>query len=413
MPYATRAVAAALLPLLGGIGCARSIYVTAERVASAPDGRAWVAGSEGFAAFSAGGALIRRDYPKNPSADAYEYEHYVVPAAQLVIFGGQTYLFTRPGEVFVDRGGFWKLAVRLPRSGSDHIQVDDVIAAPGERLLIRLHPGLLLFTTREGFERSAFEAEQAPEHNYFTWLGFFGDTLYALGFEGGDRRALQRREGPGRWATVSVLPQESLLGSLHGVVQLRGQQWMTAEDDRPERLAVVVGNGLVMIGPRGEPRIVPTEALLPAKAVRAAAMSRSPRRGDLIAAPADLKVAAPPDAPAAFQSPSSVMGLFTVPGSGPVLVIEGRAHRGARARRAGERVLSLHAHAVRGRRDTDPWRLPLRDPGCGGGRGQRRRLPADPGAAHPRRGATGQGALIAFRGRRRSRRGRRRCSTSS
>src|SRR5262249_40779900 len=149
----------------------------------------------GFAAFSrAGGALVRRDYPRERSADDYDY--FSLPAAHVVFFDGRAYLFTRPGEVLIDRGGWQKLPARLPGGDFGSTQVDDVLLAPGNRIFVRLHADIMLWATRANLERGIFDVERAPEHNYFTWLGFLGDTLYGVGYEG-DRRAVQRRDGPG------------------------------------------------------------------------------------------------------------------------------------------------------------------------------------------------------------------------
>lgn len=221
-------------------------------MASGPEGRYWVSGTEGFAAVSDGTALVRSDYPMDKGAPDYAYAPSVFPAAHLLAVGGQMFLWTRYGDSMVFRGGRWE---PLPGAGTRSseedtpAQVNAVKLAPDGRIVLHIHSTTLLWTSVEEFRRGIFKREELPI--YMTWLGFFGPTLYGLGWQG-EQRAVWMRENPGKWKVLEALPAEILERSEpYGLIRPRGMP-----------ISVVFSKGLIQLREEGGTAFLSLETLL-------------------------------------------------------------------------------------------------------------------------------------------------------
>lgn len=212
------------------VGCSPAQY--AERATDAGSGRAWITGSGGLAVFY-DGQRHPRNYPLEKSNSRYEVGTY--PAAQVLERAGETYLFTRTGEVYRWDGGRWgRLAIRWKGMEDPYLQVDEVQLLSDGRWLIHLHPDVLLLATHEGFLASKFEELRLP--GYCSWVGEVGGQLYGAGWDaGGNQRAVHRREGE-RWRSWTLPAKD-----VHGVVRTPRSE-----------VAAVVPEGLLIFEREGE-----------------------------------------------------------------------------------------------------------------------------------------------------------------
>jgi hypothetical protein len=233
-----------LIPWLAG--CSRAIELRAETVSAASGSSFWVAGTEGFAAHSTGDGTLRRvDYPRRRGAPDYAYEPFSLPAAHPLVIGGQTFLFTRAGDVLLHRGeapgeAWSRVQVKLPTNGGDAAQIDAAMASPDGQIVLHLHSDTLVWATPSELVRGVFRADKTP--GYVTWLGFLDGALHAVGWaEGGNQRAVFRRGGEGKWELLGQIPKEAYLSDdLDALVRMPGG-----------RLAVTTGAGLYARGARG------------------------------------------------------------------------------------------------------------------------------------------------------------------
>jgi len=210
----------------------------AEQAADAGQGRAWVTGNNGYAAFFDGVALSRRDYPQKQGSSAYETAS--IAAARVVLRDGVPFLFTRPGEVFSWSGSWQKLPVRLAAADGPDVQVDEVLLLPDGRWAVYLHARTLLLASHEDLLASRFAVERTP--SYLSWVGLIGGKIHGAGWDAsGNRRAALRLDGPGVWKTWP-LPADQV----HGLIRTPGAE-----------LAAVVSDGLLVFEREGE-AVAPT-----------------------------------------------------------------------------------------------------------------------------------------------------------
>jgi hypothetical protein len=301
------------------IGCASYVpEPAAETAVAMPAGQGiWSAGTSGFAAFWDGARLERRDYPR--TAAAYMYEPFSLPAAHLVVKDDHPLLFTRAGEVLRWGWGSWARVSKVvfPEPWREHLQIDLATPAPDGSIFVQLHSDGLVWLLPGGGMR----VERAPV--FFTWMGYDGDDLLAIGWQG-DERTVERRRGPGSWERLAVV----------GVERGRSVNAVIRIPEGP--LAAVWSDGLAILEKGSAPRFVPLDAIVhgehPAPrvqiAVGAAPLPPAPR-GEPSAAvapprPPELRVATsagPP--PAAAPSLHFVIRAHTPKDHGPVLQVSG------------------------------------------------------------------------------------------
>jgi hypothetical protein len=274
-------------------------------VVTAAPGGAWLAGSEGVAAFTDGTSIVRRDYPVKPFDDAYE--PFSIPAARVVLYAGEPWLFTRSGTVFRWSAGSWIAAsAQLPWAREKGVQVDQALLAPDGGVVVQLHGDRLLSTTAIG---AAWREERLP--GYCDRIAFVGDTLFAVGWQG-DTRAVFRRSPAGRWEVAALLRADDGFRDPYAIVRTPGGP-----------PAVVASNGVYVLE-EGGPRFVPADAIAagvhPAPAVVQVAAAE-PAKTAVVARPAAVasQVAAPAARPSTW-----ITGVATAAGHGPLLFLGGK-----------------------------------------------------------------------------------------
>ncbi|MFO0760159.1 MAG: hypothetical protein U0359_27005 [Byssovorax sp.] len=298
--------AALCLVGLGDLGCARTVDLRAETAVSDGGAGFWVAGTEGFAAYSAGdGTLLRRDYPRAPGAPDYAYEPAMLPAAHLLLAGGKggmLFLFTRAGDVLRwQAGSFVKVNVKLETGEPWPPQIDAALESPTGQIAIQIHSDTLLWTTTADLLRGLI-LRREKTRGYMTWLGFVDGTLYGIGWDGtGNRRAVHRYDGPSQWTMVGLLPATEGLNGPGAIVRAPGG-----------RLAVVASTGLYLEGKDGFSDLSPVESLVlkPAQVAgpaEAEADRQTPIEDPVRRTPAPSLDQAPPGAPAERQAPPSIV----------------------------------------------------------------------------------------------------------
>jgi hypothetical protein len=194
------------LVLLAGLcssACSKKRYLQAQVVADAGNGKFWVCGSEGFAAFFDGQTYHRRDYPRRSDAPDWAYEIGTsYPATHILVEAGQAYLFSRIGDVSRWGPQTWTPIATIAPAGSDHAQLNQVLHAPGGGLVILFHSNDLAWTRFEDLAKPLPKPEKTP--TFFSWLDFTGEALTGLGWdESGNVRAIRRRRGPGNWPILA------------------------------------------------------------------------------------------------------------------------------------------------------------------------------------------------------------------
>jgi hypothetical protein len=196
---ASLAAVAALLAVLLLSGCARHTWVQAETVATAPDGRIWIAGTEGLAAYIEPYRVVRADYPLGGVPD-WARAPSTFPAAQPVVVGAQLLLVTRAGQFFV-----WTLAGWAPAAvdlGEAQPQVNYAAATRDGRVLLHVHGHRLVWLDPN---TQSTVHEEMPQ--YMEPVRLIGSEVFAVGWQGsGSRRVLRRRDAAGQWSDIALLP---------------------------------------------------------------------------------------------------------------------------------------------------------------------------------------------------------------
>lgn len=208
--------------LLGLLCCATACkkrYLQAQVVTSAGEGKFWVCGSEGFAAFFDGQTYHRRDYPRRSDAPDWAYEIGTsYPATQILIAGGQAYLFSKVGDVLRWETKGWARIATLQAANREFSQLDQVMHNPSGGLLIQFHSDDLVWTRFEDLAKALPKPEKTP--TFFTWLGFMDGALTGLGWDdSGNVRAIRRRQGPGKWPILARF-EDTKLRHFQGLVRL-------------------------------------------------------------------------------------------------------------------------------------------------------------------------------------------------
>jgi hypothetical protein len=201
------AIAIVALSLLVSAACTKKRYMQAQAVLDAGQGRFWVAGTHGFAAYFDGKKYHRHDYPKTIGAPDWAYDVGTsYPAVHLIkVPDGRIFLFTKISDAFVLRGTSWvKFPLKLIKDSFE--QLDEVRLAPDGRLLFHIHSDILYFASPSEMTAGKFVKEMPP--TYFPWMNYIGDKLYAVGWDkSGNVPAIMRRDGPGKWPIVALVEE--------------------------------------------------------------------------------------------------------------------------------------------------------------------------------------------------------------
>jgi hypothetical protein len=280
-----RSTALSVLAVAASSGCA-SWSPQAQAVTEAPDGM-WIAGTEGFAAFSDGRTVTRRDYPMSGAPDWAHGLPYGYPMARVVMIAGQAWLFTKYAAILRWSGDRWERAPASWPGIADTHQLDYALRSPAGPLVLQFHAETLAWSM-DGSTGTRWTAEStAPQ--YYTWLGFFGDALFGIGWQG-LTRTLEHRTGKDHWEVAGLLGSEKDLGEILGAVRIPGGP-----------LAAVVQKGLVIVEEGRAGRLIPIASLVAGEhpTARASLAAAGPA---LNAAPAP-NAAPPPPAPVSPPSP--------------------------------------------------------------------------------------------------------------
>ena len=322
--------AVAAVALASTLGCARLAPV-AQTVTEVPGGM-WIAGTDGLAAFSDGRTVVRHDYPFRSRAPSWAYGTCSYPTARVVRTPTMPWLFTTYADVLRWTGTEWeRLPARWPIE--DVHQVDFAALAPDGAFVMQFHSDRLAWSI-PGPLAASWAAEPTPE--YYTWLGFFGDSLYGIGWLGhGPGRTLERRTGRERWEVLSELGAVDPIGAIRipggPLAVVTGQALLIEAGDRTARvrpIAAIAGGEhptarkrlqVAMPSPTPDAPPAPTTSAPPAAAVAAPppAPSAAPERSERAVAMPSIASDAPP--------PSSVYVTAVLQGSGhgPMLLVVG------------------------------------------------------------------------------------------
>jgi hypothetical protein len=151
---------------------------------------------------------------------AYERRSPDQPSALVVVVEGQTLLFTSGADVLSwSPSGWTRHDVQFPSArGDDQPQLNRVLLLPDRRLLIQLHPDILLLASLSDLLASRFVDERAP--TFFTHLEVIDGRVYGLGWdESGNVRAVWARAHVG-WSLVARLGHEADQSSMRGLIML-------------------------------------------------------------------------------------------------------------------------------------------------------------------------------------------------
>lgn len=220
-----------------------------EALAGAGAGRAWLAGTRGYAALHDGRALVRRDYPMIDGEERYELS--TLPAARVFTTDRGAVLVLRTGEVLRSTPAGW-LGVGALIAPGDQL---DQAASNGDALVVVTNARRLLRLSLAAVARGVLAPLEARAPTYPSWLGWLGEELWMTGWdEGGSVPAAWRLEGAG-WRVVARWP--SRRATLRGVMRtsaglhaLVGDALWPIDEarpdaERPAEPAPVGGSGLL------------------------------------------------------------------------------------------------------------------------------------------------------------------------
>jgi hypothetical protein len=330
--FARSAVAA--LALASTLGCVRSAP-EAQTVTEVPGGM-WIAGTDGLAAFSDGRTVVRHDYPFRSRAPDWARGRGSYPTARVVRTPTMPWLFTSYADVLRWTGTEWeRLPARWPIE--DVHQVDFAALAPDGAFVMQFHSDRLAWSI-PGPLAASWAAERTPDQ-YYTWLGFFGDSLHGIGWLGhGPGRTLERRTGRERWEVLSELGAVDPIGVVRipggPLAVVTGQALLIAADGRTARvhpIAAIAGGEhptarkrLQIAMPSSTPDAPPASPAPATSAPPVASVAVTPPATSAPPEPSERAVAMPSiasDAP----PPSSVYVTAVLQGSGhgPMLLVAG------------------------------------------------------------------------------------------